>query len=160
MLEFLCPFGASYFTTAVAGASLRCGAMRACAIGMDAVGKPHLLDRVRQAIRPRHYSSRTEEAYVGWIRRFILFHKKWHPADMGEMETNAFLSELASAKHVSASTQMQALCALMFLHKEVLGRKTEWIEVSVRLQRPARLPVVLTREEVRSLLGTWTAYHG
>jgi integron integrase len=120
---------------------------------MDAMGKPHLLDRVRQAIRLRHYSSRTEEACVGWIRRFILFHKRRHPADMGELESNAFLSDLASAKHVSASTQMQALCALMFLYKEVLGLKTEWIEVSVRPQRPARLPVVLTREEIRSLLG-------
>ena len=91
---------------------MRCGAVRAFAIGMDAMGKPHLLDRVRQAIRLRHYSSRTEEAYVGWIWRFILFHKKRHPADMGELETNAFLSGLASAKHVSASTQTQAfMCA-------------------------------------------------
>jgi integron integrase len=120
---------------------------------MDAMGKLHLLDQVRQAIRLRHYSPRTEEAYVSWIRRFILFHKKRHPADMEAMETNAFLSDLASAGHVSASTQTQALCALMFLYKEVLGQKTEWIEVSVRPQRPSRLPVVLTRDEVRSLLG-------
>ena len=120
---------------------------------MDAIGKPHLLDQVRQAIRLRHYSPRTEEAYVGWIRRFILFHKKRHPAEMGEAETNSFLSDLASERHVSASTQTQALCALMFLYREVLGQKTEWIEVAVRPQQPARLPVVLTREEVRSLLG-------
>jgi len=109
--------------------------------------------KIGQAIRLRHYSPRTEEAYVGWIRRFILFHKKRHPAEMGEAETNSFLSDLASERHVSASTQTQALCALMFLYREVLGQKTEWIEVAVRPQQPARLPVVLTREEVRSLLG-------
>ena len=119
---------------------------------MGATGKPRLLDEVRQAIRLRHYSPRTEEAYVGWIRRFILFNRKRHPAEMGEVAMNAFLSDLASARHVRASTQVQALCALVFLYREVLGQKTEWIEVSVRPQRPARLPVVLTREEVRLLL--------
>jgi integrase len=120
---------------------------------MDDTGKPRLLDQVRQAIRLRHYSPRTEEAYIGWIRRFILFHGKRHPAEMSAEETNAFLSDLASAKHVSASTQTQALCALMFLYKDVLGQNPEWIDVAVRPQRPSRLPVVLTREEVRRVLG-------
>ena len=82
---------------------------------------PKLLDRVRSAIRTRHYSLRTEEAYVGWIRRFIFFHNKRHPADMEEPEINSFLSHLAVKAHVSASTQNQALCALLFLYRHVLG---------------------------------------
>jgi len=102
-----------------------CGVVAAFNVGMDGMERPRLLDQVRQAIRMRHYSPRTEEAYVGWIRRFILFHKKRHPVEMGEVETNAFFSEMASVKHVSASTQTQALCALMFLYKDVLGQKTE-----------------------------------
>ena len=82
---------------------------------MNAVGKPRLLDQVRASIRLRHYSPRTEEAYVGWIRRFIIFRGKRHPAEMGEAEANAFLTDLAVARKVSASTQTQALCALLFL---------------------------------------------
>jgi hypothetical protein len=119
---------------------------------MSEVGKPWLLEQVRSAIRLRHYSPRTEEAYVGWIRRFIVFHGKRHPAEMGESEANAFLSDLAVTRKVSASTQTQALCALMFLYKEVLGLKKDWIELAVRAQRPKRLPVVRTRDEVRAVL--------
>ena len=119
-------------------------------IGRD--GKAKLLDRVRNAIRVRHYSPRTEEAYVGWIRRFILFHNRRHPLEMGESEIDAFLTHLATQRNVSASTQTQALSALLFLYREVLDRPCAWIEVGVRAKRRKTLPVVLTRGEVRALL--------
>ncbi len=115
--------------------------------------KPKLLDQVRQAIRTRHYSYMTEKAYVGWIKRFIFFHNKRHPAEMGEAEIAQFLSALAQEKHVSASTQNQALNALLFLYHEVLGKEIGYINGVVRAKRPIRLPVVLTRQEVRSILG-------
>ena len=114
--------------------------------------KPKLLDRVRAAIRTRHYSRRTEKAYVGWIRRFILFHDKRHPDEMGAPEITRFLSSLAVDSQVSASTQTQALSALLFLYRDVLGRELAWIDGIVRARRPKRLPVVLTREEVRAVL--------
>jgi integron integrase len=114
--------------------------------------KPRLLDQVRDAIRTRHYSYRTEKAYVHWIKRFIFFHDKRHPAEMGEPEIARFLSSLASVSHVSASTQNQALNALLFLYKEVLDRKIGLIEGVVRANRPKRLPVVLTKEEVGRIL--------
>jgi len=114
--------------------------------------KPKLLDQVRQAIRTRHYSPRTEETYVGWIKRFIFFHDKRHPAEMGEAEIAAFLSSLACESHVSASTQNQAFNALLFLYQQVLQRKIGLIEGVVRAKRPRRLPVVLTKEEVGRLL--------
>ena len=114
--------------------------------------KPKLLDQVRQAIRTRHYSYRTEKAYVHWIKRFIFFHNKRHPADMAEAEIGRFLSSLASDGHVSASTQNQALYALLFLYKELLGKKIGLIEGVVRANRPKRLPVVLTKEEVKHIL--------
>ena len=117
---------------------------------------PKLLDRVRDAIRARHYSIRTEEAYVGWVRRFILFHNKRHPAEMGEPEVNQFLTHLAVTENVAASTQNQALSAILFLYQEVLGRELDRIEGVVRAKKPVRLPVVLTRDEVRSLLGAMT----
>ncbi|HEV7238060.1 MAG TPA: integron integrase [Thermoanaerobaculia bacterium] len=113
---------------------------------------PRLLDRVREAIRTRHYSRRTEEAYVGWIRRYILHHGKMHPAAMGAVEVNAFLSHLAVAGHVSASTQAQALSALVFLYRHVLDDPLPWLDEIVRATRPRRLPVVLSREEVGALL--------
>lgn len=113
---------------------------------------PRLLDRVRAAIRTRHYSIRTEEAYVGWIRRFVLFHGKRHPDEMGEAEINAFVSDLATRGRVASSTQTQALSALLFLYREVLGRPVESLGDVVRAKRPERLPVVLTREEVRAVL--------
>jgi integron integrase len=113
--------------------------------------KPKLLHLVRQAIRTRHYSPRTEQAYVHWIRRYIFFHKVRHPAEMGKPELNAFLSHLAVSEHVSASTQTQALSALVFLYRNVLEREIGLLEGVVRAKRPARLPVVLTRDEARQL---------
>jgi integron integrase len=110
-----------------------------------------LLDRVRQAIRVRHYSARTEEAYLGWIRRFVVSNGKRHPRELGEAEVAAFVSSLA-ARGVSASTQNQALSAVLFLFEAVLGQRLTGIDGIVRAQRPARLPVVLSRAEVSSLL--------
>ena len=112
---------------------------------------PKLLDRVRSAIRLRHYSPRTETAYVGWIRRFIVFHGKRHPQELGEPEVTAFISDLAH-RGVSASTQNQALSAVLFLYEVVLGQRVDWMARIVRAQRPVRLPVVLSRSEVASLL--------
>jgi integron integrase len=117
-------------------------------------GTPRLLDRVRERARARHFSPRTEATYVNWIRRFILYHRKRHPADMGEKEIARFLSSLATYGRVSASTQNQALAALLFLYQDVLDRKVEWLQGVVRAKRPIRLPVVLTREEVSALLGS------
>ncbi|MGK2856396.1 MAG: integron integrase [Thermoanaerobaculia bacterium] len=111
-----------------------------------------LLDRVRDAVRVRHYSRRTEEAYVLWIRRFILFHGKRHPSSMGAEEVNAFLTYLAVDGSVCASTQGQALSALLFLYRQVLEEPMPWIEDLVRAKRPSRLPVVLTSDEVRAVL--------
>jgi len=112
-----------------------------------------LLDRVRQAIRVRHYSPRTEESYIGWLKRFIVFHKRRHPDEMGEAEIEAFLTFLADEGKVSASTQNQALAAILFLYRNVLDRQLNWIELAVRAKPPERLPVVLTRQEVRLVLG-------
>jgi integron integrase len=112
-----------------------------------------LLDRVRDAVRARHYSIRTEEAYVGWIRRYILFHAKRHPDEMGEPEINAFLTHLAVTLRVGAATQNQALAALLFLYRRVLGREMGAPGNLVRAKRPTRLPAVLTRAEVRAILG-------
>jgi len=116
------------------------------------VRRPKLLDQVREAIRARHYSFRTEEAYVGWIKRFILFHGKRHPAEMGEVEINAFLSHLAIKEHVSASTQNQALSALLFLYRHVIGREVGSLGHVIRARKPKRLPAVMTREEVKAVL--------
>jgi len=114
--------------------------------------KPKLLDQVRAAIRTRHYSYRTEKAYVGWIKRFIFFHNKRHPLEMGEAEVGQFLSNLATEAHVSASTQNQALNALLFLYRAVLEKPLGYLNGVVRAKRPSRLPVVLTRQEVRALV--------
>jgi integron integrase len=113
---------------------------------------PKLLDQVREATRTLHYSIRTEDAYVGWIRQFILFHGKRHPAEMGEGEVGEFLTHLAVERNVAASTQNQALSALLFLYKVVLERPLEMVDGVVRAKRPERLPVVLTRDEVRAVL--------
>ncbi len=114
--------------------------------------KPRLLDRVRAALRTRHYSGRTEEAYVAWIRRYIFFHGKRHPAEMGALEVTTFLSALAVEGRVAASTQNQALSALLFLYRDVLDVTLPWLDDVVRAKRPQRLPVVLSREEVRLVL--------
>jgi integron integrase len=113
---------------------------------------PRLLDQVRDAVRRLHYSIRTEEAYVKWIRRFILFHGRRHPLEMGEAEVEQFLTSLAVEGEVAASTQNQALSALLFLYKVVLDRPLEGRIEAVRAKRPERLPVVLSREEVRAVL--------
>jgi integron integrase len=107
---------------------------------------------VRTQLRARHYSPRTEEAYVGWIRRFILHHGKRHPDDMGAPEVIEFLSHLAVERRVSARTQNQALAGLLFLYRDVLGRDLQGLDAAVRARVPQRLPVVLTREEVRAVL--------
>lgn len=111
-----------------------------------------LVEAVKLTIRAKHYSPRTEEAYVGWIRRFIRFHGKRHPRTMGETEVVAFLSSLAVQGNVAASTQNQALSALIFLYGEVLGEELDWLQGLVRAKRPERLPVVLSQDEVARLL--------
>ena len=113
---------------------------------------PKLLERMRIHLRTRHYSIRTEEAYIDWARRFILFHGKRHPRDMGAVEVEAFLSHLAVERHVSASTQNQAKAALLYLYKQVLEIDLPWLNEVVQAKRPKRLPVVLTPTEVRELL--------
>ena len=118
--------------------------------------KPKLLDQVRQAIRTRHYSLKTEEAYVGWIKRFIFFHNTRHPLEMAEAEVSQFLSNLATDRHVSAATQNQALNAILFLYNYVLEKKLGLIEGVVRAKRARRLPVVLTKEEIKQILKSLT----
>ncbi len=119
---------------------------------MSRTDAPRLLDRVHEAVRIRHYSRRTEKAYTSWIRRFVLFHGKRHPQEMGEAEITAFLSDLATRRKVAASTQNQALSALLFLYRDVLGHDLPWLDGIVRAKRPQRVPVVLSRGETRALL--------
>lgn len=121
---------------------------------------PKLLDQVRDRIRVKHYSIRTETQYVQWIKRFILFHDKRHPQEMGAAEVEAFLTHLAVEGKVSASTQNQALSALLFLYKEVLLIDLPWLDNVVRAKQPQRLPTVLTRTEVRSVLTRMSGIHG
>ncbi len=118
----------------------------------DASTGPRLLTRVRTALRVRHYSRRTEKAYVGWIKRFIFFHGIRHPATMGEPEVRTFLDDLAIRHRVSASTQNQAFSALLFLYRGVLGQSVDGLRDGVRAKTPDHLPVVLTIEEVRAVL--------
>jgi integron integrase len=117
---------------------------------------PRLLDRVRAAIRLRHYSRRTEDAYIGWIRRYIHFHNVRHPDEMGSVEVVEFLSDLAVQRKVAASTQNQALAALLFLYRRVLGHELEGLDSAVRARTPRKLPTVLTRDEVRAILQEMT----
>ena len=113
---------------------------------------PTLLEQLRTHLRTRHYSIRTETAYIDWVRRFILYHNKRHPREMGADEVGAFLSHLAVDRQVSASTQNQAKAALLYLYKQVLGVDLPWLDEVVQAKRPRRLPVVLTPTEVRTLL--------
>ena len=113
---------------------------------------PKLLEQVRETIRARHYSLRTEETYLHWIKRFILFHGKRHPRDMGVQEVQQFLSHLAVAGHVAASTQSQALSAIVFLSQQVLKQDIGWMGKVVRAKQPHRVPVVLTQDEVAAVL--------
>jgi integron integrase len=114
--------------------------------------RPRLLEQVHEAIRRRYFSPRTEETYVHWIKRFIYFTGKRHPATLGEAEVTAFLNHLAAERHVAAATQNQALSALLFLYKEVLGQELGWLDGLKRPTRPPRLPTVLTVSEVERLL--------
>ena len=114
--------------------------------------KPRLLDQVREAVRAGHYSRRTEKAYIHWIKRYIFFHGKRHPAELGASEVTAFLTSLAVHDKVAASTQNQALSALLFLYREVLSVELPWLDDVIRAKRPQHLPVVLTRDEVRAVL--------
>jgi len=121
--------------------------------------KPKLLDQVRQKIRIKHYSIRTEQAYVDWIRRYILYHQKRHPQNMGKPEIEQFLTHLAVERNVAASTQNQALSAILFLYKEVLQQDIGWLDGMEHAKRPARLPVVLTATEVRAVLAHLDGRH-
>ena len=112
---------------------------------------PRLLDQMKAELRLRHYSLRTEHAYVDWVRRFIRFHGLRHPKDMGAAEVEAFLSHLASERHVSSATQNQAKCALLFLYKRVLEMELPWLQMVVQAKGQRRLPVVLNPSEVRLL---------
>lgn len=114
--------------------------------------KPKLLEQVRQKIKLRHYSIRTEQSYVAWTRRFILFHGKRHPTKMGQAEVEAFLTDLAVRGNVAASTQNQALCALLFLYKQVLNLDVLKNLDAVRAKRPLRLPTVLSFKEVMTII--------
>ena len=122
-------------------------------------GKPKLFDQLRTFMGGRQYSLRTEEAYLDWIRRFILFHGKRHRRDLGERDISAFLSGLAVEGKVAASTQNQALSALLFLYKEVLGRELAFIGGVVRVKRPPKLPVVVSPTEVRAVLAQLTGQY-
>ncbi|MGB7650956.1 MAG: integron integrase [Gallionella sp.] len=121
---------------------------------------PKLLDEVRTKLRFLHYSLRTEHSYVGWIKRYILFHGKRHPKEMGATEVEIFLSSLAVERNVAAATQNQALAALLFLYKEVLGIALPWLDDIRRAKKPRRLPVVLNRQEVAALLAQLEGTHG
>ena len=121
---------------------------------------PKLLDQVRDRLRVKHYSIRTETQYLQWIKRFILFHDKRHPREMGAVEVEAFLTHLAVAGRVAAATQNQALSALLFLYREVLNIDLPWLDKVVRAKQPQRLPVVLTRQEVTAILDRMTGVHG
>ena len=114
--------------------------------------KPRLLDQVRYCIRRMHYSIRTEESYIGWIRRYIYFHDKRHPNDLNENHITEFLNYLAVQRKVASSTQNQALCALVFLYRHVLKKELSQFENLVHAKKPSKLPVVFTREEVRNIL--------
>jgi len=120
---------------------------------------PKLLDQVRDRLRIKHYSIRTESVYVDWIKRFILFHGKRHPREMGADEVEAFLTHLAVARKVAASTQNQAKSALLFLYREVLQQDLPWLNNVTQAKAPQRLPVVLTVSEVQAVLGKLRGTH-
>lgn len=124
------------------------------------MGKSGILQRLREAIRVRHYSIRTEEAYLHWVKRFILFHGKRHPSEMGGEEVSAFLSALAIRDNVSAATQNQALNALNFFYNDVIGREIGFLAGVVRAKWPQRLPVVLNRTEIASILRHLNGHYG
>jgi integron integrase len=120
---------------------------------------PRLLERMREQIRLRHYSLRTEKSYCDWVRRYVRFHGMRHPRRLGPQHMTAFLSSLANRRHVAASTQNQALAALLFLYREVLRVELPWLHEITRAKRPRRLPVVLTRAEVHAMIGNMEGTH-
>jgi site-specific recombinase XerD len=123
--------------------------------------QPHskkLLDQVRDALRLKHYSYRTEQAYIDWITRYILYHGKRHPQEMGSAEVQAFLTHLAVEKNVAASTQNQAFSALLFLYREVFHQDLENLD-ALRAKKPKRLPTVLTRDETLRVIGGMKGVH-
>lgn len=140
---------ASSFARPLAAA---CPSPATTTVAEEPPASPRLLDRVRWHLRVKHYSLRTEEVYLQWIRRYILFHRKRHPEQMGEEEIAAFLSHLAIDRHVAAATQNQAFSALLFLYQQVLDRKLDYLAGVERVQRPAKLPVVFTRAEAHAVL--------
>ena len=121
--------------------------------------KPKLLDQLRNEIKRRNYSIRTERAYADWVKRFIFYHNKRHPKDMGAPEVQQFLTHLAVERRVSASTQNQALCALVFLYREILDIELGILDNLQRAKRPVLVPVVLTREEVKALMAHLSGRH-
>ena len=127
---------------------------------INASSSPKLLDQVRDRLRLKHYSIKTEHQYVQWVRRFTAFHQEGHPAEMGTKEVGAFLTHLAVEEGVSAATQNQALAALLFLYRDVLAIDLPWLQNVARAKRPARLPVVLTRREVAAVLDRMSGTHG
>jgi len=122
----------------------------------DRKGKPRLLAQLKESLRVRHYSRRTEQSYCYWVKRFIFFHNVRHPKEMAEPEINAFLTSLAVKEKVSASTQNQALSALLYLYRHVIGREIGDLGEVIRARKPKRLPVVMTREEVKKVLANMT----
>jgi len=126
---------------------------------MEAIPPVPLLDRVRDRIRVKHYSIRTEQAYCDWIKRFVIFHGKRHPSGLGAAEVEAFLTSLAVQGRVAASTQNQAKSALLFLYKEVLGAELPWLDNIAKAKAPVRLPVVLTRDEAAQVLARLQGVH-
>jgi len=121
---------------------------------------PKLLDQVQERLRTKHYSIRTETQYLHWIKRFILYHNKRHPRDMGEDEVGQFLTHLATEGGVSASTQNQALSALLFLYREILKTELPWLDKVIRAKKPQRLPTVLTKTEVGKILERMEGTYG
>jgi integron integrase len=130
------------------------------ALHSNASQQPRLLERVRDKIRLKHYSIRTEHAYLGWIRRFIVFHGRKHPTEMGASEVEVFLTHLAVRRNVAASTQNQAKSALLFLYREVLRLELPWLDGVESAKKSQRLPVVLTEREVATLLGCMSGLNG
>jgi len=135
---------------------LKESAPRKPASASPSADKPKLLDQMREALRSRHYSRRTEQTYCHWVKRYVHFHNVRHPAEMGEPEINAFLTHLAVKEKVSSSTQNQALSALLFLYRHVLGREVGDLGEVIRARKPKRLPVVMTRDEVKAVLANLT----
>jgi integron integrase len=144
--------GAASVPDASAGAGTAGVTGHGAPTAITATPAPRLLDQLRTAIRLRHYSPSTEYAYAQWVRRFVLFHDKRHPRELGAPDIERFLTHLAVDRHVSASTQNQALNAIVFLYREVLGTDAPVLSAIVRARKPRRLPVVLTQDEVRALL--------